>query len=459
MAHVLIMSHDTTAYLNKRRKRMDVLATLSLIKNSLDMPVTTLFFIVGIILTCKTKFIQLRALPRFIDLIKKGVVRKEVTNNKGDVKTIDTFHALFTAMSTTIGIGNLVGPTVAIFAGGPGAMFWLLLYIFLGSVTKFTEVVFAMVTRVKTDNGHIIGGPMQYLKHVSHFFANWFMYVMAFLFIGWTMVQSNTLAEMYAHEGVPEWATGLALAAITFYVLMGGAKRVGEFAAKLVPIMFFFYISFAILILLQDITALQNALFKISQCIFSPAAPVGGFVGAGVMQAIKCGLYRGVFITEAGLGTSSIAHAMADTESPVDQGVLAMFSMAADALLALISGLIVLVTGVWEHGVFRSTMIYEAFKVGAPALGQFVLIVSISLFVITTIIGNSFNGRQTFASITNFKYVNWYVWVTVVMTFVGSMLHVEMAWVIMDILISLVAIPNLIGIIILALRRPGVLKI
>lgn len=425
----------------------------------MDVPVTILFFIVGIILTLKTKFVQIRAWPKFVALIKKGVARKEVVNQEGDVKTIDTFHALFTAMSTTIGIGNLVGPTVAIFAGGPGAMFWLLLYIFLGSVTKFTEVVFAMVTRIKTDNGHIIGGPMQYLKHVSHFFANWFMYVMAFLFVGWSMVQSNTLAEMYAQEGLPEWVTGLGLAAITLYVLMGGAKRVGEFAAKLVPIMFFFYISFALLILFQDIVALKYAILNITQCILQPAAPVGGFVGATVLQAIKCGLYRGVYITEAGLGTSSIAHAMADTERPVDQGVLAMFSMAADALLALISGLIVLVTGVWEHGIFRSTMIYEAFKVSAPALGQFVLIVSISLFVITTIIGNSFNGRQTFASITNFKHVNWYVWFTVIMTFVGSMLHVELAWIIMDILITLVAIPNLIGITILAMRRPEELKL
>ncbi|MEX0849441.1 MAG: amino acid carrier protein [Candidatus Dependentiae bacterium] len=438
---------------------MNLLTSLVLVKNFLDFPVAVLFFVVGLFLTIKTRFIQVRAMPKFIDLIKGGISRKKVQNKEGDVKTIDTFHALFTAMSTTIGIGNLVGPTVAIFAGGPGAMFWLLLYIFLGSVTKFTEVVFAMSTRIKTENGHIIGGPMQYLKHVSIFFANWFMYVMAVLFIGWSMVQSNTLAAMYAQDGIPEWVTGVALAAITLYVLVGGAQRVGEVASKLVPIMFFFYISFALLILFQDIVALQLAVASITQCILTPAAPIGGFLGATVLQAMKCGLYRGVFITEAGLGTSSIAHAMADTQKPADQGVLAMFSMAADALLALISGLIVLVTGVWEQGVFRSTLIYEAFKVSAPALGQFVLLVSISLFVITTVIGNSFNGRQTFASITNFKYVNWYVWFTVIMTFVGSMLHVELAWVIMDILIALVAIPNLIGIAILAIRRPQELKL
>lgn len=433
---------------------MDMLAQLYLIKDILDFPTTILFFVVSLLLTFKTRFIQIRALPRFISLITDGMKRKEVRCDEGQVKTIDAFHALFTAMSTTIGIGNLVGPSVAIFAGGPGALFWLLLYIFFGSVTKFVEVVFAMINRVKTDNGHIVGGPMQYLQKVSKVFAYWFMYVMAILFVGWSMVQSNTLAAIYAQEGIPQWATGIVLALLTLYVLKGGAKRVGNVASKLVPVMFFFYVIFALLILFRDPLALQVALLRIGRCILNPAAPVGGFLGASVYQAIRCGLYRGVFITEAGLGTSSIAHAMADSKRPVDQGVLAMFSMAADALLAAISGLIVLVTGVWEYGAFRSTFIYEAFKMQAPVFGQFVLLVSISLFVITTIIGNSFNGRQTFASITNFRWVNWYIGFTIFMTFIGAMLHVEFAWLMMDILITLVAIPNLIGITILAFRHP-----
>ena len=438
---------------------MHLLDVLYIVKNFLEFPTTILFFLVSVILTIKTRCMQIRAFPRFISIIRDGMKRKKIHNDQGEVGTIDAFHALFTAMSTTIGMGNLVGPTVAIFAGGPGALFWLLLYIFFGSVTKFTEVVFAMTTRIKTDNGHILGGPMQYLKKVSNIFAYWFMYVMVLLFIGWSMVQSNTLAAIYAQEGIPEWVTGLVLAVLTFFVLMGGAKRVGNVASKLVPIMFFFYIAFALLILFQDIAALQAAIMRITQCILTPAAPVGGFLGATVYQAIRCGLYRGVYITEAGVGTSSIAHAMADTQRPVDQGILAMFSMAADALLAMISGLIVLVTGVWEHGAFRSTLIYEAFKLHAPALGQFVLLVSISLFVITTIIGNSFNGRQTFASITNFRGVHWYVLFTVIMTFLGAMIHVEFAWVIMDVLITLVAIPNLIGITVLAFRQPDVLEL
>ena len=438
---------------------MNMLESCYAIKNFLDLPTTILFFLVSVILTLKTGFIQIRALPRFFSLIKVGMKRKEVLSDEGQVRSIDAFHALFTAMSTTIGMGNLVGPSVAIFTGGPGALFWLLLYIFFGSVTKFAEVVFAMITRIKTTDGHILGGPMQYLHHVNTFFAYWFMYVMSVLFVGWSMVQSNTLAAIYAQEGIPEWVTGSVLAVMTFYVLMGGAQRVGNLASKLVPIMFVFYVIFALFILFRDPVALHAAFARIMQCIFEPAAPTGAFLGATIYEAIRSGLYRGVYITEAGLGTSSIAHAMADSKRPADQGVLAMYSMGADAILAMISGLIVLVTGVWEHGVFRSTLIYEAFKLQAPAAGQIVLLISISLFVITTIIGNSFNGRQTFASITNFKYVHCYLLFTVLMTFIGAMLHVEFAWVLMDILITLVAIPNLIGVTWLAFKRPEALKI
>ena len=161
---------------------MYLLSELYILKELLDFPTTILFFFVSVVLTFKTGFIQFRAFPRFVSILRDGMKRKKVRNNQGEVRTIEAFHALFTAMSTTIGMGNLVGPTVAIFAGGPGALFWLLLYIFFGSVTKFTEVVFAMLTRIKTDNGHILGGPMQYLKKVSHIFAYWFMYVMVLLF-------------------------------------------------------------------------------------------------------------------------------------------------------------------------------------------------------------------------------------------------------------------------------------
>jgi AGCS family alanine or glycine:cation symporter len=438
---------------------MDILTLCAHIKDILDIPTTTLFFAVSIFLTFKTRFLQIRALPRFISLLKDGMKRTKIENQQGQVHTIDAFHALFTAMATTIGMGNLVGPTVAIFAGGPGALFWLLLYTMLGAVTKFTEVTFALLTRERTADGSIIGGPMQYLKQISNAWSLWYSYIMIVLFVGWSMVQANTLAAIFAQEQIPEWVTGAGLAFLTFIVLIGGAQRVGNIASKLVPIMFVFYIAFAFFILFKDITALKNACWLICNCILKPAAPVGGFLGATICQAISHGVYRGVYITEAGLGTSSIAHAMADTQKPTDQGILAMYSMTADALLSLISGLLVLVTGVWQQGIFRSTLIYEAFKMHAPGIGQLVLIVSISLFVLTTVIGNSFNGRQTAASIFGTRGVQLYMATTIMLIFIGSMLHVVLAWLLMDIVTTLVAVPNLIGISILACRRARDLRI
>lgn len=438
---------------------MDAITFFTYIKDGLDIPTTMLFFAVSIYLTFKTRFLQIRALPRCVSLIKDGLARSTTDSNQQQIQTIDAFHALFTAMATTIGIGNLVGPTVAIFCGGPGALFWLLAYTILGSVTKFTEVTFAMITRERTPDGHIIGGPMQYLKQIHRSWSAWYAHIMIVLFIGWSMVQANTLAAIFAQEHIPEWVTGIALACFTAIILMGGAQRVGLIASKLVPIMFVFYLIFALFILFKDVAALKAAFGLICNCISKPAAPIGGFLGASICQAMSHGVYRGVYITEAGLGTSSIAHAMADAKRPTDQGILAMYSMAADAILSLISGLLVLVTGVWHQGMFRSTLIYEAFKAHAPGLGQVVLIISISLFVLTTIIGNSFNGRQTAASIMGTRGMHYYLAATVILIFIGSMVHVAMAWLMMDIVTTFVAIPNLIGICILAHRRSRDLEI
>ncbi len=351
-----------------------------------------------------------------------------------------------------------MGPSIAIIAGGPGALFWLLVYIFFGSVTKFVEVTFALETRETLPNGKVVGGPIQYLRVVSTFLSRWYGSVIIFLFVGWCGLQSNTLAQIFAQEGVPEWYVGLILSAIVLTVISGGAKRVGQVASKLVPFMFFFYVLFAVLILFRDLGVLRAALTQVFTSIFVGMAPIGGFLGASVFQAMRHGVYRGIFITEAGLGTSSIPHAVADTKNPTDQGILAMYSTIAEAFLSILSGLLVLVTGVWLHGDFRSTLIYEAFKMNAPVLGQFVLLVSISLFVLTTVIGNSFNGRQSFSSLFGQRWLGVYTSCLLLVIFAGSIMEVHLVWEIMDTLLALIAIPNLIGITLLAFRKPEVLK-
>jgi len=434
---------------------MDILAGLSCINDQLMAPFAMLFFAVAILLTLKFGFLQFRALPRFFQLVSGGVKER----HKYDVSKISSFQALFTAMAGTIGMGNVVGPSIAIYLGGPGALFWLLIYVFFGSMTKLTEVVLAMHTRERLPDGHIVGGPMQYLKKVHPFFGYWYMSVVSFLFVVWSGLQSNTLGQIFEMDGIPSWMVGIALALLVYLVVQGGIHRIGTVASKLVPLMFVLYVSFALLILFKDIPALMHAFKLIGSNIFNPAAPIGVFAGASIMTAMRCGVYRSIHITEAGLGSSSIAHSMSDTNNPLDQGILAMVSMLADATLATLSGLLVLVTGIWMQGVFRSTLVYEAFKMNSPFLGAIVLVISVSLFVITTVIGNTFNGMQAFASFTRDRYMNFYLGITLLTIACGSMIDPKAAWDLTDIMLTLVVIPNIIGVAVLAFRHPHYFKL
>jgi len=436
---------------------MDLLSFFKWLNNDvLALPVTLLFFGVGILLTIKAGFLQIRAFPRFITLITHGIARKKREGTQGEMRTMDSVHALFTAMATTIGIGNIVSPSLAIIVGGPGALFWLVFYIIIGSATKFTEVVFALHTRIKTDKGHIIGGPMRYLSEVKPWLAVWYGFAMSLLMAGWSGIQANTLASIFAQESVPVWCTGLFLALLVWFVLQGGATRVGNVASALVPTMFVCYVTFALYILLSHPAALVRAFGLIWHSVFSPSAAIGGLTAFGVM---RIGICRGIFITESGLGTSSIPHAMADAQKPSDQGVLAMFSAGADAFLSMLSGLLVLVTGIWMQGEFRSTMVYEVFKMYSPSIGRYILLVSIALFAITTVIGNVFNGRQSFASLTNFRWVKAYIVFAVSLVFCGAFMSSCLIWEIMDLALTFVAIPNLIGVVYLAFKKPEVLKV
>src|SRR5579863_2065521 len=287
---------------------MNILSFFCWLNSSiLSIPIIIIFFSVSIFLTLLTRFAQIRSFKRFLTLIT--ATKKE----SHDANTISSFQALFAAIATTMGMGNIVGPSMAIMVGGPGALFWLLVYIFFGSVIKFAEVTFAVSTRIKTTDGKIIGGPMQYLKEVSPFIAHWYNGAIIVLLMSWSSLQSNTLANILVQEQIPAWATGICLAAITFVVLRGGARRFGELASTLVPVMFVLYVSSALFILLRDIDALQRAILLVFNSIWTPTAAAGGFAGATVFQAMRIGVLRGILMTEAGVGTAAIPHSLADT--------------------------------------------------------------------------------------------------------------------------------------------------
>lgn len=436
---------------------MELLAYFTWInEHILALPTTILFLGVALFLTLKTKFAQIRSIPRFARLITHGVKKQQAENKT--VNSLNSFHALFTAMGTTMGMGNVVGPSVAIFTGGPGALFWLVFYIFLGSVTKFTEVVFALITRETTTDGSISGGPVYYLKKVSPLLSYSYGFMMPLVLANWSSLQANTFASLLAQEGVPLWISGLFLAIFLAFMMWSGARHIASLASKLVPFMFVMYVSVALITLLYNPLSLYASLLLIKNSILHPAAAIGGFLGASMFHAIHAGLYQGIFISEAGLGTSSIPHSMANTDKPTDQGILAMCSSLSDMLLCTLSGLLVLTTGVWATGDFRSTFIYEAFSVNAPVFGNYILLASLALFIITTVMGNGFNGVQMFNALTGRRWTKLYIAFLVITVFAGALISVPLVWELTKTVIAIVAIPNLIGILILAIQYPQALK-
>jgi AGCS family alanine or glycine:cation symporter len=424
------------------------------------LPATIIFFGVALFLTLRTQFVQLRAIPYFFRLLRTELSESSPEEIQDPhLKTINPFQAMFTAMASTIGMGNIVAPAIAIYCGGPGALFWLLIYIFFGSVTKFTEVCFAVSSRAVMPDGTVIGGPMRYLQYIHPWLGLWYMVVVAFLYMSWSALQSNTLALIFAQEAIPRWWIGAGLAIIVVLVLQGGVRRVGTIASLLVPLMFLLYVGFGLFILLQDLPLLARAMKSIVSHAFTSRAIIGSLGPVTMLQIMRAGIYRGIYITEAGLGTSSIAHAVAATKRPSDQGILAMVSMLGDAFLSLLSGLLVIVTGVWVYGDFRSTFIYEAFRLHAPQAGSIVLLGTVTLFVIATVIGNTFSGRQSFALLTHNRWIVGYIAVSVIAIFVGSLLDVKFIWSYTDVLLTLIAIPNVLSLVYLSLTQAEVLQI
>jgi alanine or glycine:cation symporter, AGCS family len=421
----------------------------------LAIPTAFILLGVAVYLTLRLHFIQFRALPRFFSLITKGL---KTQKKDPTLKTINPFHALFTAMSTSLGIGTIVGPSVAIIMGGPGALFWLFMYALCGAVTKFVEVTFAVYFREKTPDGHILGGPMQYLNTISPLIGSWYAYATVLLFTGWSSLQANVLAETLEAESIPTWITGAFLAVLVFVMLRGGAKRVGEFNSKLVPIMAVLYISVGFLILFLNRAFLVPAIMLMFKHSLSPASAAGGFLGASIYAALQSGVYKGAFITESGIGTAAIPHSMADVQNPTDQGVLAMTSVFADTFLCMLSGLLVLTTPFWQTNQVSNILMYKVFQNTLPVIGRPTLLITIIMFVVGTIIGNSFNARQGYATITHYRWLNIYYLFACIAIFLGAITDVPLVWAITEVLLPLVAIPNVICLLYLSIKYKKLLQ-
>jgi len=423
------------------------MTNLTTIVENIHILMTVILLSTGVFLSCLMQFPQLRNLGRFFSILSSKQVSESTKN------TITPLQALLTAMSTSLGAGNIVSPPLAIAIGGPGALFWIFIYAFFGAVTKFAEVTFSIKYRSRADDRSIIGGPTSYLWYIHPALAYWYGAFATMLFAGWSGMQAKTLAETYGRLGVSELLTGFITATFVFYMLIGGAKRIGRFSEKLVPFMSAVYLLSSLMILLQDIPLLSEMFMLVINSAFTPTAATGGFLGTTAMMGMRQGVFKGAYVTEAGLGTAAYPHSMADTDNATDQGVLGMYSVGIDTFFCLISGFVVLVTGAWTSGVTSNTIIFDAFNIGLPTVGPAILIFSLTLFVLGTAIGNSFNGSKSFGFFTDNRYLTLYYAFVALVIMLGAIADTPTLWMVMEFILPLAAAPNLIGIIYLSIKN------
>lgn len=415
----------------------------------LALPTCLVLLGVAIILSIRLRFIQFRSFKKFYTILRSDVEMPLSDTSQ----TISPIYALFTAMSTSLGIGTIIGPSVAIIVGGPGALFWLSVYSIFASITKYAEVAFAIKFRNVSKTGVVIGGPMHYLKTIASWLGSWYAVATVCLFTGWSGVQSNTLSAILAQEGLPVWITGAGLALLVYLMLLGGAQRVGAFSSKLVPVMTVVFIFSSSIIFYTHAHRVLPALYMIFKGAFSGHAAIGGFLGATMLSAIRAGVYRGAYITESGVGTAAIPHSLAHVNHATDQATLAMVSVFVDTAICFLSGLLVLCTDLWRLSQVSNIVVYQVFNYSLPLFGRPIIVLTVFLFALGTIVGNSFNGRQSFASLTNSRYISGYNVLVACIIFISANISAPLVWEIVDVLMPLVAIPNAVGILYLVTRH------
>ena len=376
-------------------------------------------------------------------------------DNPEDKGEITHFQALSAALSATIGTGNIAGVGTAIALGGPGAVFWMWVTAFFGMGLKYGECLLSLKYRTIHEDGSISAGPMYYLekgmgqKWLGLLFA--FFAAIASFGIG-NMVQANSVAEpVLTYFGIPKIITGLVIGALVFAVIIGGIKRIGKVASRLVPFMAIFYVLGALAVIVTHIEGIPAAFGIIFHDAFTGTAATGGFAGAAVAQAIRFGVARGVFSNEAGLGSAPIAHGAAKTEEPVREGLVAMLGPFIDTIvICTMTGLVIILTGAYTEGLTGADLTARAFNIGLPGIGGYIVAFGIMIFAFSTAISWSYYGDRSVEYLMGEKFILPYRLLYCLLLPVGASIQVSVVWTISDIFNALMAWPNLVGLLFLS---------
>ncbi len=406
----------------------------------------------GIFLMLGLKLMPLFKLGYGFSMLWRG--RDKNQQGEGDILP---FNALMTSLSATIGTGNIAGVATAIFLGGPGALFWMWMTALVGMATKYAEAVLAVHFRETDEKGNKVGGPMYYIKNGLSPKLMWLgtafaiFGALAGFGIGNT-IQANSVADVLNSKfDIPHLVTGLVIAALVGLVLIGGIKRIAEVAGRLVPIMAISYVLAGAYILFSQAELLPDAFALIFESAFTPVAATGGFAGAAVWAAIRFGVARGVFSNEAGLGSAPIAHASAVTDSPVRQGTIAMVGTFIDTIvICSITGLVIIISGVWTSGETGATLSSLAFESVLPGWGGYVVTLGLSVFAFTTILGWSVYGERCVEYLFGVRSIIPFRVFWVIAVPIGATANLTFIWLVADTLNALMALPNLIALLLLS---------
>ena len=430
---------------------MDFIALLNEIDSFIwGPPLLILLVGTGILLTIRLHLLQVFKLPKAMSLIFKAK-----NAGSGD---IDSFKALCTALSATVGTGNIVGVATAIHAGGPGAIFWMWIAAFFGMATKYAEGLLAVKYRETDEKGEIAGGPMYYIKNGMGEKYKWLGTLFAVFGVGVAYFGIGTFAQVNAIVDItkmtlgvdPMW-TGAVLTIFVAAITLGGLQSIASAASKIVPAMAVIYFLSTIGILIVFADQVPAAVMMIIESAFNPTAAAGGFLGATVMMAIRNGVARGVFSNESGLGSAPIVAAAAKTKWPAEQGLISMTGTFIDTIIiCTLTGLTLVVTDAWcglENGAALTNM---AFTSAFPVFGGYMLMVGLVLFAFTTILGWNYYGERCMIYLTGVKGVLPYRVIFILLIASGAFLKLEAIWILADIVNGLMAVPNLIALLFLS---------
>ncbi|MBE5876061.1 MAG: alanine:cation symporter family protein [Lachnospiraceae bacterium] len=430
------------------------------------VPLMVLILAGGLLLTLRLGVLQVRKLP----LALKWMVKNE-EGGKGEVSS---FGALCTALSATIGTGNIVGVATAVCAGGPGALFWMIVAAFLGMATKYAEGLLAIKYRVIDENNHSLGGPFYYIEQGMGKNFKWLAKLFAIFGVCAGLLGIGTITQISGISsaiqgffdpnkvntvaipliGEYSWTTVIAAVLVTVcvaLVLIGGIKRITKVSEIIVPFMAILYVVFCLVLIITNITEVPAAVVTIVKGAFNPQAVTGGVVGT-MLVAMQKGVARGIFSNEAGLGSAPIAAAAAKTNSPVRQGLVSMTGVFIDTIIiCTMTGISIVVTGAWQvEGLEGVQVTSYAFQNGLPFPSQvsaFALMLCLVFFAFTTILGWDYYSERCLEYLTNKnqKAIKVYRWLYILAVFIGPFLTVSAVWTIADIFNGLMAIPNMIA--------------